>query len=178
MRYMYRCPSCGERKLTDIKKEILCEKCQATTLKLTEVNLSECDLSEIEDAILSEKERRSLNETTDVTYLLLTPNGSKVSLSMYSEEALNKTLQLVQEQRAEKRAKANSKIDKYNMVMPFGKHKDKLITELPDSYVAWLLAQDINGTLKMALEEMVWNDIKQDCLKNWIQQQGVRLNGK
>ena len=58
--------------------------------------------------------------------------------------------------------------------MPFGKHKGKPVSELPDSYIAWLMKKcELKEPLKTWVEEVIWEkvckDKKEELIKKWVE---------
>ena len=57
-------------------------------------------------------------------------------------------------------------MDKKYCDMPFGKYKGQNITELPSSYIAWLLANNIpKGRLREDLRSYIWDIEKNSYLE-------------
>lgn len=60
-----------------------------------------------------------------------------------------------------------------NKNMPFGKYKGKTVSELPDSYIAWLMKKcELKEPLKTWVEEVIWEkvckDKKEELIKKWV----------
>jgi len=54
------------------------------------------------------------------------------------------------------------------MKMPFGKHKDKELTELPRGYLRWLRGQDwVSGWLAQAVDEALGLAPPKPSTKPW-----------
>lgn len=65
------------------------------------------------------------------------------------------------------------RIDNLNYVMPFGKYKGWHISEVPDSYIAWLLYDNIvEGSLRTQIEDCIKEKYKKvwlsKALKKWV----------
>lgn len=63
--------------------------------------------------------------------------------------------------------------DNLNYVMPFGKYKGRHISEVPDSYIAWLLYDNIvEGSLRTQIEDCIKEKYKEvwlsKALKKWV----------
>lgn len=64
-------------------------------------------------------------------------------------------------------------MDKKYCDMPFGKYKGQNITELPSSYIAWLLANNIpKGRLREDLRSYIWdiekNSYIEAVVNEWV----------
>ena len=63
--------------------------------------------------------------------------------------------------------------DNLNYIMPFGKYKGRHISEIPESYIAWLLYDNIvKGRLRTQIEDYIKKKYKEVWLskelKKWI----------
>ena len=63
--------------------------------------------------------------------------------------------------------------DNLNYIMPFGKYKGWHISEVPDSYIAWLLYDNIvEGRLRTQIEDCIKEKYKEvwlsKALKKWV----------
>lgn len=64
-------------------------------------------------------------------------------------------------------------IDNLSYVVPFGKYKGWHISEVPDSYIAWLLYDNIvEGSLRTQIEDCIKEKYKKvwlgKALKKWV----------
>lgn len=169
MKYMYKCRVCNHRQQSDKDYSTVhvCEQCGAVDICLEEVNLYECPLEEIKKVVYEEQERRKNNEDVNIKYMMKTADGSRMALYMYSDDALNKILEVVEE-RMQHQQNAPKK-EHNGFKITFGKYQGSYISDLPDSYVAWLLKNGIKDPLKSKLEEMIWNNNKDKWLSSWVE---------
>ena len=63
--------------------------------------------------------------------------------------------------------------DNLNYIIPFGKYKGRHISEIPDSYIAWLLYDNIvEGRLRIQIEDCIKEKYKEvwlsKALKKWV----------
>ena len=63
--------------------------------------------------------------------------------------------------------------DNLNYIMPFGKYKEWHISKMPESYIAWLLYDNIvKGKLRTQIEDCIKEKYKEvwlsKALKKWI----------
>lgn len=160
MKYVYKCNTCKIRFGSDTNTVTECEKCHSEDIGVVECNLYECDTAKIISTLSNEKLRRKLDDPVGTLNQWKDSNGRIVSIHMLSESQIDDIIKAVTE-----RKNPQNKVD----VMPFGKHKGKPLTELPDNYMAWLLTQNmLKEPLNTKIRKIVWNKIKDNCVDEII----------
>jgi uncharacterized protein (DUF3820 family) len=72
----------------------------------------------------------------------------------------------------------NILVARRNMKMPFGKHKDKDLSEIPKPYLRWLRGQEwIGGWLAYALDEALGKTVAERRKEPWQPSDGEPWEG-